>query len=340
MATRIAPTTRGRPGALAGLLVVAVAACTTSGAGDDTSTTETSAVTAATTEAASPATDPPEEQAAATPPGCPDPDAVGDLVGEAVEVSASGGGQASSDGISFSFSGCSYRVADGSGSVGVERVSWDGEGFAFDGLSDDARTRAEEEGFEPIDELGDEAWRDGTAIAALDGDIIVLAEVDPAPDDGPEVARALGEILAGAAVGLDLAADTSGDDLCDALEAAVADALGPVASARGSVGGMVVDDVDLTTTGCRLDLVDGAEAMVRVADGADWDPWVAAMRARSSDAGYAPFTIGQVSVFDTGAALVVDDGDEPLRITTDGLDIDPDDAAALRLDVAELALRT
>jgi hypothetical protein len=312
----------------------AVGACT--GDGDaGAPTTETAAATS--TAAAEPPAPAPDDDAPVTaPPGCLAADAIADIVGEPVEVSASGGGRATTDGISYSSTGCSYRLDDG-GSVGVERVSWDGDGFAFDGLSDDARTTAEEDGFEPVDDLGDEAWRDGTTIAVLDDDAMILAEVDPAPGDGTEVAGALGEVLAGAVVGLDLA-PAPGDHPCTTVEAAVADALGPVASSQASAGGRVIDDVQLTTTGCRLDLVDGAEATVGVADAADWDPWVAAMQAHSSDTGYAPFTIGQVSAFDTGAALVVDDGDEPLRITTEDLDVDPDVAADLRLAVADLAL--
>lgn len=326
-------------GLLAGL--IAVTACTTDGGGDGDAaapTTERAAATS-TTAAGTTGTSPEDEAPVAVPPGCPAPDAVADLVGEPVEVSASGGGRSTSDGTSYSYSGCAYRLADG-GSVGVDRVSWDGDGFTFDGLSDDARTTAQDDGFEPVDDLGDEAWRDGTTIVVLDGDAMIFAEVDPAPGDGPEVAGALGEILAGAVVGLDLppADRPAGDDLCTSVEGPVADALGPVASYQPSAGGRVVDDVELTVTGCRLDLADGAEATLGVADAEHWDPWVAVKQERSGDAGFAPFTIGQVSAFDTGAALVVDDGDEPLRITTEDLDLEPDAAADLRLAVAELVL--
>lgn len=327
--------------AVGGLLVglLALGACTSDGDDDaGAPTTEAAAATSTTaTETTGPA---PEDQAPATaPPGCPAPDAVADVVGTAVEVSASGGGRSTSDGTSYSSTGCSYRLADG-GSVGVERVSWDGDGYAFDGLSDDARTTAQEDGFEPVDDLGDEAWRDGTTVVVLDDDAMIFAEVEPAPGDGPEVAGALGEILAGAVVGLDIPAGDRpvGDDLCATVEGPVADALGPVASTSASAGGRVVDDVQLTVTGCRLELVDGAEATVHVADAADWDAWVAAMQERAGDTGYAPFTIGQVSAFDTGAALVVDDGDDPLRITTEDLDLDPDAATDLRLELAELVL--
>lgn len=332
------PSRRRRRIAVASLVAVvaAVGACTGDDDGDAAAeTTEAGPATSATTEAAAPTTDAPEAPAAGAPDGCPATDEIEAIVGQPVQVSASGGGRGGTDGISYSATGCSYRLAEG-GSVGIDRVSWDGDGFAFDGLSDDARTTTEQDGFEPVDDLGDQAWRDGTTIAVLDGDVVIFAEVEPAPGDGPEVAGALGEILAGAVVGLDL--DVGSRDLCRAVEDDVADALGPVASARASTGGIVVDDVQLDLTGCRLDLVDGAEALVRVADADDWDPWVAAMQAQSSDTGYAPFTIGQVSAFDTGAALVVDDGDEPLRITTEDLDLDADAAADLRLEVAELAL--
>jgi hypothetical protein len=256
-------------------------------------------------------------------------------MGVPVDVGASGGGQASTSGVSYSYEGCSYDLADADGEVGIERVSVESDGFAFDLLSDDARLAADEDGFEPIDGLGDEAWRDGTTYAMRQGPSILLAEVIPAPGDSPGVAGSLSAILAEAVLPLDLTAPPT--ELCGAVEGAVADALGPVESLNESQGGVMVNEVSFETSGCRLELVDGAEAIVDVADAEPWDAWVAAKDA-SSSGGYEGLTIGQLSAFDTGDELVVDDGDEPLRITTEGLDLDDGEAKTLRLDLAELAL--
>lgn len=328
---------------LVAALTVAAGACAGSDDGGATATTPTaSPVTESSITETSTAPDTTVDGADdPVPPGCLDPDAVAGLVGTPVDVSATGGGAANTSGLSYSYSGCSYGLTavDGEvaeGVVGIVRVQVDGDGFAFDLLSDDARVAADEDGFEPIEDLGDEAWRDGTTYAVRQGPSMFFAELITAPTDSDAVAGSLTAILAEAMVPLDLEAPPN--ELCEAVEGAVADALGPVDSVSSSQGGVMVDDVNFATNGCDVQLVDGAEAIIDVANAEPWDAWAEAKGASSFTKGYEGLTIGQLSAYDTGDELVVDDGEEPLRITTEDLDLEPDDAAKLRLDLAELAL--
>ncbi|CAN5911621.1 hypothetical protein BH23ACT2_BH23ACT2_18570 [soil metagenome] len=333
------PTPRRRRVLLVALLIGIAAAC--SGSGDDEATATTltegpvSEATTPSTAATSTTTDASQEPA---PPGCPDVDAVAALVGAGVDVTATGGGRGSTSGVSFSYEGCSYGLTDGDGELGIVRVEVEGEELAYDVLNEEARLAAEADGFEPVEGLGDEAWLDGTAYAVRRGPSMFFAELIPAPTDGAGVAGSLSAILAEAVVPLDLT--TAPAELCGAVEDAVAEALGPVDSVSQSQGGVAVNEVSFATSGCDLVLTNGAEAIIDVASGEEWDAWVAAKEASSFTRSYEGLTIGQLSAYDTGEELVVDDGDDPLRITTEDLDLDldPDETAQLRLDLAELAL--
>lgn len=323
---------------VAATLTLTVVACGGGDDGDATATTLTANPVTETTPVPEPTAAPGTTEARSAeslPPGCPDPASVAQLVGAPVDPGFSAGGRSGTSGVSYSFEGCAYFVADSGGEVVIDRLQVEGDGFAFDILSDDTRLAAEEDGFEPVEDLGDEAWRDGTTYAVRQGPSMVFAEVIPAPGDSPGVAGSLSAILAEAVLPLDLTAPPA--ERCGAVEGAVADALGPVESLNESQGGVMVNEVSFETSGCRLELVDGAEAIVDVADAEPWDAWVTAKDA-SSSGGYEGLTIGQLSAFDTGDELVVDDGDEPLRITTEGLDLDDGEAKTLRLDLAELAL--
>jgi hypothetical protein len=132
-----------RPSAPAAVVAALVATLALSGCGandgEGASSTTAPEPTSTTTEAATSTTsadEPRDEGGAAgeeTDGACPDADAVADLVGQAVDETSSGGGESSTGGPSVSYSGCGYRLADGQGEVGVQRVTVDDDG-GLDGL--------------------------------------------------------------------------------------------------------------------------------------------------------------------------------------------------------------
>ena len=92
----------------------------------------------------------------------------------------------------------------------------------------------------------------------------------------------------------------------------------------------------MTTRGCYFELEDGSSASITVAAPDQWAPWVAASKASGFTASYEATTVGEHTAFDTGDALVVDDGEQPLRVTAVGFETD--DPAALRAELAALAV--
>jgi hypothetical protein len=327
-------------------------ACVASGEGDGASGTPPSApseststpTTAAerTTTSAAGGEDPGGRQDAGVE-GCPDDDAVADLVGGPVDRTSSGGGVGASDGPSYSYEGCGYDL-DGGGSVGVARVTLEGadedpsddDEPAYGALDEQARRAFATDGFEPIVDLGDEAYRDGTAVAVRHGDRMAFVEVTPSEADDATRAHTDATVLAVALLEVDLTLPP--DQLCAAVEAAVPGDLGAVERVVPSSGVVGVDDVSFSTSGCAIELADGAEAEVDVAAAEPWAAWVEAKQGSGFRAGYAATEVDGRAGFDTGDTLVVDDGERPLRITTEDLDLDVEAAAVLRRDLAALAL--
>lgn len=275
---------------------------------------------------------------------CPDPDDVAEVVGEPVDQSLSGGGRASTSGVSFSYQGCSYDL-DGGGSVGVDRVtvaeeSDDGRPV-FDQLEESARVGGSPggRGLTVLEGLGEAAYRDDDEeVAVLQGSRMVFVELEPA-DDAPDDAStvmAQAEAVGAALLELDLTVDVA--ELCPGVEGAVAEAIGPVTGSDEQVGGKAVNDVSFETVGCVVELDDGSEVEVDVADSVDWDAWVAAEGGPVEASPFTGLSIGERAAFDTGEELVVDDGEQPLRISTEDLELDAEAAAELRLALAELAL--
>jgi hypothetical protein len=102
---------------------------------------------------------------------------------------------------------------------------------------------------------------------------------------------------------------------------------------------MGAGDVSIDTVGCRVDVADGTITVTAGYVGS-WDQFVAAKRSNTFVGGHEPTTVGEHSAYDTGTALVVDDGAHPLRVTTQDLDVSDEVAAELRVSLAELALGT
>ncbi len=220
---------RGASGAALALTVavaLTLAACGAEGDDEAASTTAATSTTTSTTSTTAPDDEGEDDEesedegegGATADLACPDGADVADLVGQPVDETSSSGGSGSTDGPSFSYTGCGYRLED-EGDIRVQRITIDDPG-PFEGL--------------PFEVL--EAHAQAEAAEAE------LEEADPpGPDEDPVT--------------------------------------------------------------------------------------------------YEGVSIGELAAFDTGSALVVhDDTEHPLRITTDDLPLDPAEAAALRLALAELVI--
>lgn len=125
-----------------------------------------------------------------------------------------------------------------------------------------------------------------------------------------------------AAAAVDLALESSAPD-CEVLAQLVGDQLGePIAVA--SMGGFLgLDEVDISTEGCSLDLDDGTEVTISVADADPWDAWVEARASSLFTSGYDELEVEGRAAFDTGDRLILDDGstgpaDIPLEVASGG----------------------
>lgn len=302
---------------------------TTAAKADRTTTTK------ATTTTADPTVDPDRE-----PGECPTTTEVAELVGGPVDRSQSLGGNVSvslgGDSVAYSYEGCSYELTEGGqGEVGVDRISTEddlGGATLYERLESVARDDAEGDGFTQLDDLGDDAYRDGAkAVVRTAGAMTFVSYDDPEGEEAFDPARTVAE----AVLALDLGSAEQPD--CDAIEAAAEDAIGEVDRTIPSGGFIGVNDVSLTTRGCSVTFADGAEVDVAVTDPGQWDEWVAAKGDSMFTATFEEVTLGEQRAFDDGEVLIVDDGDQPLRVSADGDDLDPD-PAEIRLALAELTL--
>ena len=321
-------------------VTLGLAACS-SGSGGTAASTQvertTTSLRSTTTEADRTTTTEQNQSAIA---GCPDPVAVQEVVGGPVDQISSGGSR-SGTGLSYSYQGCEYDLRSGDGSVGITRITLaeSAPGSPFERLDQAAREDFAEDGFEPLTRLDDEAYRDGRGAAVLDGGQMYFVEVDPRPEPLDTELAAVATTAKEVAVALlpvDLTVDAA--ELCPPIEAIAASTLGPVDQTLVVSGVAAVDDVSFATNGCTVALGDGRELRVSVADSTDWDRWVKAKSASSFLATYEGFTIGEFAAFATQDNLIVDEGELPLRVTSEDLGLDAEAEADLRLALAELAM--
>lgn len=333
--------------AVAGVVAAALllAACGVEG-GDEAASPGASPTTeAGGTAPASTTTAPPLEGPTGSDPGeCDDAAAIGEVVGTEVDGFPSEG-SSFADEVEYRYDGCTY-TSFGEVDIGfleVARLEIDGQSDArlYDLLDANARAAVWRDGFEPIEDLGDDAYLDGSTVVVLTGDLMVFVGYEPedlatleAPTPAIELARAALESL-------ELTLDPAPS--CDDVEPLVAEQLGDVEDAITSSGFIGVNDVSITTAGCRVDLADGAEASIAVADAAPWKAWVEAKEGFSFRSTYEALEVGGRPAFDDGEQLVVDDrvvgaGHRPWVVDTGLWDGDPADGAALRLDVAEAVI--
>lgn len=329
--------------------LVALSGCSDGGDASSTRSTTTARVSTSTTERRSTTT---EADGSDRPGGrCPDSDAVAEVVGGDVRRNATGGSKFSggTDGssTSYSYSGCDYDVAgSGDGEITIARITGsqvDGKAGPtgpelFDALAAAAEADTVEDGFVKVDGLGREAYRDGGRLMVRTAAGVVAASVTDA-DGQPDLdaTRELAEAMATGSSALS-ADDVAPDADCGDLRGAVTDAVGTAASdPRSGIGGSSVGDAELDWRTCTFELDGGGEAQVGMGETGGWDAWVAAKRDSPFSASYEELTVGEYSAYDDGEVLVVDTGDDPLLIETDGDDLGPDQAT-LRVDLAELAL--
>lgn len=139
--------------------------------------------------------------------------------------------------------------------------------------------------------------------------------------------------------------DTSASSPTDCpANRAVADLLGgPINRSLSTGGHGSTSGLSYSESGCRYRLTDsdGSVRITRVTvegAGAGTDFAMLEAEARSDFGSHVGLTIGEFTAFDTGDALVVDEGARPLRITTDKLRLAPAATADLRIALAELVV--
>ncbi len=333
--------TRAAALGLAGLRVaLGLAGCPSDGSDDAAASTTTEATAGSTT------TDPADEGTTTTAAesgegddaDCPSEADVAEIVGAEVDRSVSAGGFGSTDGPSYSSSGCDYDYVETEGQVSIARLRpAEDSGIEVDDLFTEldqvAQRDAESGGFTPVDDLGDEAYRSGDDVAVLDGDLVVFADLTDT-DGEPDLVGA--EQLAVIALGLGLTADA--DPECEPMAAAIEEVVAPVVTADQSFGGVSVDEASIDLVGCSFELDDGTTARIRVGPADDWDAWVTASTESPFTSTYVGTSLGETTAFDDGRQLVVDAPGGPILVRTEDLDVPPASAAELRLDLGDLAL--
>lgn len=255
------------------------------------------------------------------------------VFGEVKGRSDNGGGVGGTA-ITYSYQGCSYRLADG-GDVSVTRVvSADPlEGSIFETLETAAVSAYAENGLQPLADLGDDGYRVGGQVAVLRGPKMFTVSFSPTGefgDDDPEQAATVAATVA------DL--DLSGDPLdCAVVATAVeASGVGKSVDHEASGGATSIDDVQFEFDGCLVSLGGGGEVTVQVSESSQWEAWIAAEKTSAFTVAYQATTVGEHSAFDDGETLVVDDGAQPLRIHLDMAGT-PAELANLRIELAEVA---
>lgn len=317
------------------MLLGAVAGCSGSGQAASTASSTTSTTDAPrSTTSTAPENTTTTEAEFITEDDCVSAEEVGEVVGAPVDLRLSFGGSGGT--VSYSYQGCGYDVGETDGSVSMARLR--GEGIEtsalYDALESEAAKESDEDGFERIDDLGDEAYRDGRDLVVLHGPQVLLLGYSPTggfddhdPDKALRVAMAV------------LPVDVSGDPIdCDVLGAALVDEFGPVDQTTMGSGIDGVNDATLEYQNCTVTFDDGSEAQVGVADAAPFAEWVAGKKDSMFSATFDATSVGELQAFDNGDELFVDDGDQPLRVTADELDLTDEEAAELRISLAELAL--
>jgi hypothetical protein len=324
----------GRVAAAAGLVAALATGCSSGGGDDSTASTTTRPKAAPTT------TEADDGRTTTTGGGsgtgsCPGADDVGEVLGGEVRASQTGGGSTGigDNQVPFQYTGCGYRFTGTEGRAPIERLSAEDTDDLFAALDEATAAEFESDGFAPYEtDLGDDSYREGGTLLVKDGPVLVVVEAER---DGEALSAADTEEYAAPA--LDLTYEVGTEQDCDEVGEAVAGGA-EVQDTSSTVGSRGADDVQIDTVGCQVDLADGTEVTVSVSDSGQWDAYVEAKQASTFVDGYRSTTVGEHSAFDTGSELVVDDGDEPLRITTEDLDVSDEVAAQLRVALAELAL--
>ncbi len=117
--------------------------------------------------------------------------------------------------------------------------------------------------------------------------------------------------------------DVSGDPLdCDVVGEALVDEFGAVDRTMSGGGIDAVNDATLEYQNCTITFEDGGEADVGVADAAPFAEWVAGKKDSVFSTTFEATSVGELRAFDNGDELFVDEGDQPLRVSTDELDLD------------------
>lgn len=262
---------------------------------------------------------------------CPDTESVAKIVGADVDrITALGsyGGD-----IAYELHGCSFDRTDDQGSADVVRLTPSGGSGAdlFAKLEESARNEAADHGFEPVDGLGDEAYRNGRELLIRRGRTILLISFTPeGGDDDVDEARRVAKLV------LPLSLPSEDPD-CDRVAAALAD-LGTVDTSFGGGGVTAANDASIQYEGCIVRFDDGDEAEVNVAPDDAWKAFVAAKSDSVFTHSFDQLSIGELAAFDDGEELFVDGGDRPWRISTDDLPVSEDQAARIRRQLAELAV--
>ena len=272
---------------------------------------------------------------------CPESAKVAEVMGGPVDRAQSMGGSGSlnTDGTSLSYEdrGCSFEFSDGAdGTVSVTRVmSHNATGSFFDAAEAAAKADFAEDGMEPLDDLGEDAYRSGTDIVILvDGTMVFVSAAGADDEDSAEMARELAESIL--SEGSSLVSEGSMD--CDALGSMAPESFGTLDSTGSSSGSILIDELNLETEGCHLEFDGGASGSVTVAPGDQWDAWVAAESNSMFTVRYTALEIDGHRAFDDGETLFVEDDEaHPLIITSEGDDLDADQLG-LRQRIAELAL--
>lgn len=335
---------RVRPVLALALSALLLGGCSTGG--DDAAPSTTSAATSSTEPTE---TTPTTGSTTSSEPGgsgiaeadCPDTDAVAELVGAPVERQASFGGVSNSDldgnSLGYSYQGCEYELTgDADGEVAVTRITeHDADGSIFAAAEATVLADFAEDGLEPLPDLGDDAYRSGSEVAVLVGDVMVFVEAsDSTGETSPDLTLELTEAVLSEGAGL--LAETELD--CEELGAIAPISFGTVESTGPAPGTTIIDELTITTEGCQLDFDRGTSGRVGVTSGGQWDAWLAAERGSMFTVEYTSLEIAGHRAFDDGDTLLVDDDAEhPLRINSDGNGLGPD-PADLRRRLAELAL--
>lgn len=310
------------------VLALSVSGCGIGADDGEAAPAETTADTSSSTTTANTGADP---SASTGTEWCPSQDEVSAIVGHAVTQGATGG-FSGSDQLSISYSGCSYGGDGNDYTIARATIETEKDGPAFDLLAEEAQGAVAESGFSVVDGLGDDAYLDGQTLVFRTGDTVVF--LGGAAEDGSDIADRR-DALAKALTTIDLSDDEA---VCTAPADAVTDAFGPVSDTRIGGGVTAVDDVTIDTVSCTFAADDSIEVTLSVADAGSWDDWVAAKASSPFTASYEPSSIVGRAAFDTGAELIVDDGDKPLRIETSTPGISGEDVTALRVGLAELVL--